>query len=103
MSQVKFRDLIEDNFQQMASLRATLRDMQSEENRRLKDVANEERNRKFKIKSRLEEIKTNVVNGESLSKHFDDVKKNVNLSNDEDAEMKTIIDESLKKRDVRLL
>jgi hypothetical protein len=105
MSQVKFRDLIEDNFQQMTTLRTTLRDMQLEENRRLKEVANEERNKKFKQKARLEEIKTNVVKEEKNSgqKHFNDGKTsndNDESYHEDDMKMKKFTDDNLKKREV---
>ncbi len=79
--------------------------MQLEENRRLKEVANEERNKKFKQKARLEEIKTNVVKEEKNSgqKHFNDGKTsndNDESYHEDDMKMKKFTDDNLKKREV---
>jgi bromodomain adjacent to zinc finger domain protein 1A len=41
MSQTRFRDLIEDNFQKLSSLRGQLRDLQTEENKRLNNERSE--------------------------------------------------------------
>lgn len=64
MSQVRFRDLIEDNWQKLAQLKAQLRDLQTEENRRIREETSERWKKKMqdkaKEKTRLEEIKTNV-------------------------------------------
>ena len=50
MSQVRFRDLIEDNWQKLAQLKAQLRDLQTEENRRLREETSERWKKKCKTK-----------------------------------------------------
>jgi hypothetical protein len=61
MSQVRFRDLIEDNWQKLLSTKAQLRDLQTEENRRLREETSERWKRKLqdkaKEKARIEENK----------------------------------------------
>lgn len=65
ISHVRFRDLIEDTFQRVGYLRAQLRDTQTEENKRLREEASDRWKKrleeKAKQKTKLEEIKTNVV------------------------------------------
>jgi hypothetical protein len=79
MSQVRFRDLLEDNWQKLAQLKAQLRDLQTEENRRLREETSERWKKKMqdkaKEKTRLEEIKTNVQQSRSAenAKLLDDI------------------------------
>ena len=47
ITQVRFRDLIEDNFQKINNLKAQLRDLQTEENRRIREEASERWRRKM--------------------------------------------------------
>jgi oligoendopeptidase F len=72
MSQVRFRDLIEDNWQKISSLRTQLRDLQTEENRRVREEASERWKKKLqdkaKEKARLEENKTNNLSGNLINK-----------------------------------
>jgi bromodomain adjacent to zinc finger domain protein 1A len=60
-SQTSFRDLIEDNFQKLSSLRAQLRDLQTDENRRLREETSERWRKKMQDKAqekaKLEEIR----------------------------------------------
>lgn len=66
MSHVRFRDLLEDNWQKMSTAKANLRDLQTEENRRLREEASERWKKKMQEKStnkektnRVDEIKSN--------------------------------------------
>lgn len=76
MSQVRLRDLIEDNWSKLTQLRAQLRDLQTEENRRLREEQSERWKKKLqekaKEKARLEEIKTNVQKTSSNSNRKDE-------------------------------
>lgn len=68
MSQLRFRDLIEDNFQKLNTLRAQLRDLQTEENRRIREEVSERWKKKMmdkaKVKARVEENKL-TTNGQT--------------------------------------
>ena len=65
ISQIRFRDLIDDNFQKLNTLRAQLRDLQTEENRRIREEVSERWKRKMmakeKEKARAQEILNKFV------------------------------------------
>ena len=71
MSQVRFRDLVEDNWQKLCGYKAQLRDLQTEENRRTRDECSERWKKKqlekAKEKQRVEELKAAAVNQNSGS------------------------------------
>ena len=71
MSQVTFRDLLEDNFQAMATLRAQHRDLQTKENRRIREETSERWKKRMEsqaqARARLEEIKTSNINNTSAN------------------------------------
>lgn len=52
ISHLRFRDLIDDNFQQLNTLRAQLRDLQTEENRRQREEVSERWRRKMLAKEK---------------------------------------------------
>jgi len=78
MSHVRFRDLLEDNWQKITVLKAQLRDLQTEENRRLREETSERWKKKLqdraKEKSRLEEIKSNIQTTKSPNKTAENAK-----------------------------
>jgi hypothetical protein len=88
-SQTSFRDLIEDNFQKLSTLRAQLRDLQTDENRRLREETSERWRKKMQDKAqekaKLEEIKqakaAAAVNSESADANKPSKDRN-SLSND---------------------
>ena len=62
MSQVRFRDLLEDNWQSITSLRAQHRDLLTKENRRIREETSERWKKRLecqaKEKARIEDLKT---------------------------------------------
>jgi len=100
MSQVRFRDLIEDNWHKLTVCKAQLRDLQTEENRRLREETSErwkKRNQdRAKTKARLEEIKTNILSSEQAR---DDSNASMeNMKQLEDVQSTKMLNESNKKR-----
>lgn len=93
MSQVRFRDLIEDDWQKLTKLKAQLRDLQHEESRRLREETSERWKKKLqdraREKARLEEIKTNVLQPKSKE----------NTKNLDEIEAAKLLQNSTKKRD----
>lgn len=55
MSQVKYRDILDENYAKLASIKAELRELQVEENKRLKEIKIQQQQ-----KNKLEEVKTNI-------------------------------------------
>lgn len=86
MSQVRFRDLLEDNFHKMSQLRAQLRDLQTEENRRVREEASERWKKKMLERANQKEASQQKP-----------TKERVSLGNDE--EDAKLLAESSKKRD----
>lgn len=82
MSQVRFRDLLEDNLHKMCQLKAQLRDLQIEENRRVREEASERWKKKMQERAIQKESKT---------------KERKSLNNDE--EEAKLVAESTKKRE----
>ena len=115
MSQVTFRDLLEDNFQAMATLRAQHRDLQTKENRRIREETSERWKKRMEsqaqARARLEEIKTSNINNTSANSSSNQINKLISkdrhsTSSDslvqlaaDEAENKRILTESAKKRD----
>ena len=115
MSQVTFRDLLEDNFQAMATLRAQHRDLQTKENRRIREETSERWKKRMEsqaqARARLEEIKTSNINNTSANSSSNQLNKLISkdrhsTSSDslvqlaaDEAENKRIVIESAKKRD----
>lgn len=68
MSHVRFRDITEDNLQKVSVLKGQLRDLQTEENRRIREETSfqwKKRNEdRVKEKAKLEEIKSNILNAQ---------------------------------------
>lgn len=81
MSQVRFRDLLDDNLHKMSQLKAQLRDLQIEENRRVREEASERWKKKMQERAIQKESKT----------------KRKSLNNDE--EEAKLLTESTKKRE----
>ena len=69
MSQVRFRDLLEDNWQSITSLRAQHRDLQTKENRRIREETSERWKKRIesqaKEKAAREELKTAATSNTS--------------------------------------
>jgi bromodomain adjacent to zinc finger domain protein 1A len=114
MSQVTFRDLLEDNFQSIATLRAQHRDLQTKENRRIREETSERWKKRLEsqaqAKARLEEIKTsnNNTSANSSSNQLNKLisKDRNSTSSDslvqlaaDEAENKKILADSAKKRE----
>lgn len=71
MSQTRFRDLVEDNFQKMSTLKGQLRDLQTDENKRIREEVSERWRKKMqektKEKAKQEEAKQNQGNSNNKS------------------------------------
>jgi hypothetical protein len=97
MSQVRFRDLIEDNWQKLLSMKAQLRDLQTEENRRLREETSERWKRKLqdkaKEKARIEENKAKSSK-DNNNKEKEKDKDRGSLSNDSSSVLNGLIKES---------
>lgn len=103
ISHVRFRDLIEDNYQQMSVLKGQLRDLQTEENKRQREEAsyqwkkrNEDRVRE---KAKLDEIKSNIPN-EQVKEKTDACLESLKQINE--AEYAKFMQESNSKRELFL-
>ena len=103
ISHVRFRDLIEDNQQKLSALKAQLRDLQNENNKRVREEASfqwKKRNEdRIKEKARLEDIKINI-SPEKIQAETESCLESMKLANE--AEMAKFMNESNAKKEVFL-
>ena len=102
MSQTRFRDLVEDNFQKMSTLRAQLRDLQTIENRRIREEVSERWRKRMQEAAKEKEAKQSASNtsnetpttaGSKPATGPTSAPQGLNLTKEEMAEQAKLLDE----------